>query len=408
MAEEAAAVVPAPTSRREANLALALVSAAVLLCTSIWFTGTAASARLESLWQLSEAGSAWLTISVQLGFIAGTLLYAMFNLPDVFPARWVFFLSALLGAGFNLAFAWLSEGLGTALLLRFLSGVTLAGIYPVGMKIVAAWFRSGLGWRLGVLIAALTLGKASAYLLQSLEGALSWRTLVAGSSLASSLGGLLVLGFLRDGPFLRERAVFDLRMMFKVFQLRDFRNTALGYFGHMWELYAFWALISHFLGGKLGAGDTQQVSLLTSLVIALGALGCLAGGLASRRIGQRRVAVVSLATSGTLCALSGWLFALPLELVLILVGAWGFFVIADSAQFSALAARFCPPRYTGTALTVQNGIGFGVTVLSIQLLSWAAPGLGWRWVFALLAPGPLLGLWFMLQLPPEADREASS
>lgn len=392
-------------ARRDSNFSLIVVSSAVLLCTSIWFTGTAASTRLEALWDLTEAQSAWLTISVQLGFIAGTFLYALLNLPDIFSARVVFFTSAVLGAGFNLGFAFLSQGLISALGLRFLSGVTLAGIYPVGMKIVAAWFRRGLGWRLGVLIAALTLGKASAYLLQSLERLLSWRVSVAGASAASLLGGVLVLTLLRDGPYLRDRAPFDVKMMFKVFQARDFRHTALGYFGHMWELYAFWALISHYVAARVGPGASGSVSLLTSLVIAVGAAGCLLGGLASRKLGQRRVAVISLAVSGSLCVASGWLFALPLGYLVVLVAVWGFFVIADSAQFSALAARFCPPQYTGTALTIQNGIGFGVTVFSIQLLSWAAPELGWRWVFVLLTPGPLLGIWFMLRLPPEADED---
>ncbi len=390
---------------REARFALLTVSAAVLLCTSIWFSGTAASSALKQLWQLSATESAWLTISVQLGFITGTFLYALLNLPDIFPARLVFFVSAVLGSLFNLGFAGLSEGLAPAVLLRFLSGVTLAGIYPVGMKIVAAWFRSGLGWRLAVLIAALTLGKASAYLFQSLQQLLSWRLLAALPSAAALLGGVLVWGLLRDGPYLKERAAFDAAVMFRVFRERNFRHTALGYFGHMWELYAFWALISHFLAERSEGLDRWPIPLLTSLVIGVGALGCLAGGLASRRYGQRRIAVWSLAVSGSLCALSGWLFRLPWELVLSALVLWGFFVIADSAQFSALATRFCPPRHTGTALTVQNGVGFGVTVLSIQLLSLAAPELGWRWAFTLLAPGPLLGVWFMLKLPATADRE---
>ncbi len=388
---------------REANRALLAVSGAVLLCTSVWFSGTAASSTLQELWSLSRSGSAWLTISVQLGFISGTFLYALLNLPDVFPARRVFFCSALAGAAFNLGFAWLSEGLAGASACRFLTGVTLAGIYPVGMKIVAGWFRSGLGWRLGVLIAALVLGKASAYLFQSLESVASWRTAASAGSAASLAGGLLVLGLLRDGPYLKERAPLDWPMMFKVFRLREFRYTAFGYFGHMWELYAFWSLISYYLAAR--GTSASRVSLLTAMVIGVGAAGCLAGGLASRRVGQRTVAAVSLAASGTLCLLSGWIFELPWPALMAVVVAWSFFVIADSAQFSALAARFCPPRYTGTALTVQNGIGFGITIFSIQLLSLASEWLTWQWSFVLLAPGPLIGLMFMLQLPPESDED---
>ncbi len=381
-----------------ANTALVLVSGAVLLATSVWFSGTAAAGTLSKTWNLDGWRSAGLTSAVQLGFIVGTFLYAWLNIADIFNARHVFFFSALLGAAFNAGFAFLSVGFHSALLFRFLTGVTLAGIYPVGMRIVASWFREGLGWRLGVLIGALTLGKASAYLVQTLHDQFDWRTLAGVGSAASLAGGVVVLVAMSDGPFLRRRAPFDRFMLFKVFSDRPFRYAAFGYFGHMWELYAFWSLINYYLATRFDGPLGHWVPLLTCVTIGVGAFGCVAGGWASRTIGERRVALYSLLVSATFCAFSGAFFALPPLLLLPLVWAWGFFVIADSAQFSALAARYCSPEYTGTALTVQNGVGFAVTVFSIQLLSLISAEIGWRWSFTFLTVGPMLGAWFMAKL----------
>lgn len=387
---------------KEANRALILVASAVLLASSTWFSGTAVTPLLSRVWSLSEAQSAWLTISVQFGFIVGTFLYALFNLADIFNARHVFFVSALLGAVSNASFAWFASNLGTALLFRFLTGVTLAGVYPVGMKIVASWFRSGLGWRLGVLVGALTLGTASPYLIRALGAQhVDWRMLVSLASLCALLGGTLMVVGLSDGPYLRQQARFDSRMLWKVFHHKPFRYTAFGYFGHMWELYAFWSLITFYLGARLQTDTSEGLELLPFLAfctIGIGALGCILGGWISRTAGERRVALVSLGISAILCILSGLLFFLPSLFLIPLVLVWGFFVVADSPQFSALAARYCPPDYTGTALTVQNGIGFAITIVSIQLLPWIAGGVGWQWTFSFLAIGPLVGAYFMSQL----------
>ncbi len=387
---------------KEANRALILVASAVLLASSTWFSGTAVTPLLSRVWSLSEAQSAWLTISVQFGFILGTFLYALFNLADIFNARHVFFASALLGAVSNASFAWFAPNLGTALLFRFLTGITLAGVYPVGMKIVASWFRSGLGWRLGVLVGALTLGTASPYLIRALGAQhFDWRMLVSLASLCALLGGALMVVGLSDGPYLRQQARFDSRMLWKVFHHKPFRYTAFGYFGHMWELYAFWSLITFYFGARLQTDASERLELLPFLAfctIGIGALGCILGGWVSRTAGERRVALVSLGISAILCILSGLLFFLPSLFLIPLVLVWGFFVVADSPQFSALAARYCPPDYTGTALTVQNGIGFAITIVSIQLLPWIAGVVGWQWAFSFLAVGPLVGAYFMSQL----------
>jgi MFS family permease len=380
------------------------VSLAVLLVGGTWFSGTSAIPALRREWQLSDAQAAWLTIGVQLGFICGTLLYAVLNIADVFNARRVFLVSSLLCAGFNAAFAAAAGGLSEAVVFRFLTGVTLAGVYPVGMKMVASWFRSGLGWRLGILVGALTLGTSSSYLVQALGSRVSWRSLTAVGSASALAGGLLVALALRDGPYLPARARFDPRVIARVFAHPPFRNTALGYFGHMWELYALWSLVGFYLAGSLadrGPGWTAAIPVVAFATVAAGAIGCAAGGWISRRVGERDVALVSLLVSGTLCVLSGPAHELPPPALVAFLLVWGVFVVSDSPQFSALAARHCPPEYTGTALTIQNGIGFAVTVVSIQLLPLLAAWVSWRWAFTFLAIGPALGAWSMSRLTPE-------
>jgi MFS family permease len=383
------------------NRALLGVSLGVLLAGSTWFSGTAALPTLRGAWGLTDAEGAWLTIAVQAGFITGTFLYAVLNVADVFNARRVFLISALLGAAFNAGFAWASGGLPSALAFRFLTGVTLAGVYPVGMKIVASWFRTGLGWRLGVLVGALVLGTASPYLVQAAGAGADWRLLASAGSVLAAAGGSLVVAMVPDGPYLTGRAPFDARAAARVFAIPAFRYTAFGYFGHMWELYALWSLVALFLRDRFtgaDAGWSASIPLIAFATVGMGALGCVGGGWVSRRVGERRVALVSLTTSGALCVLSGLAQALPPPALIGYLLVWGVFVVSDSPQFSALAARYCPPEYTATALTVQNGIGFAVTVVSIQLLPLVAAAVGWRWAFVALAAGPLVGAHFMRRL----------
>jgi MFS family permease len=382
-------------SHRGAGRALVFVSAAVLLASSTWFSGTAAAPQLRALWQLSDSESAWLTISVQLGFIAGTFLYAALNLSDRFNARKVFFASALAGALFNIAFAWIAPHLTAAIIFRFLTGLMLAGVYPVGMKIVASWFQTGLGWRLGVMVGALTLGTASPYLIVAL-GAPDYKMMATSASVSAAAGGLLILIAVGDGPYLKGRARFDPAMIVKVFRHPPFRYTALGYFGHMWELYAFWSLSSFYLAAKFK--ESASIPVISFLAIGVGVVGCVAGGWISRTAGERQVAMVSMIISATCCAVSGFAYQLSAPWLVAFIIIWGIFVISDSPQFSALAARHCPPDYTGTALTTQNGIGFAVTVFSIQLLPLIASRVEWRWAFTFLALGPAVGAYFMSRL----------
>ncbi len=353
-------------------------------------------------WGLDATGAALLTSSVQVGFIVGTFLFALLSLADRYNPRMVFFTSALTGSLLNLGFAFGPENLPVAAMLRFLIGLTLAGVYPVGMKIVASWFQSGLGWRLGVLVGVLTLGTAMPYLLQAIGIQFDWRWPVAAASFAALLGGLFVRYLLTDGPYLRRTPPFDAAMLFKVFRRRAFRDNAIGYIGHMWELYAFWSLVAFYLAGSGLADRFGGVALPAFLVVAAGGLGCVAGGWASRWIGERRVALAAMLASASACLLSGWALTLDAPLLLAFLLAWGFFVVADSAQFSALATRFCPPEYTGTALTAQNGAGFAISVITIQWLPLLADQVGWQWAFLALAPGPLIGAFFMWRLGRDA------
>jgi MFS family permease len=383
------------------NRALLLVSVAVFLASSTWFSGTAAAPVLKQIWGLDDVRSSWLTISVQLGFICGTFFYALLNLADIFKSRKVFFVSALLGALFNAGFALIPGNFGAALALRFLTGVTLAGVYPVGMKIVAQWFRTNLGWRLGVMVGALTLGTAVPHLIFAVGTRFDWRLLLLTASALAVLGGLLILFGIPDGPHLKETPGFDVRAAFRVFRFRTFRLQAFGYFGHMWELYAFWSLVSFYLAASFSKNSPQFmafVPLTSFLVIGIGIFGCILGGWISRYVGERKVALASLIASTIFCGLSGFLFRLPPGLLIPAVLLWGLVVISDSPQFSALAAVSCTPEYTGTALTIQNGLGFGITVVSIQLVAWLSQQVGWQWAFVFLGIGPLLGAVSMAKL----------
>jgi MFS family permease len=387
--------------RAGAGRAFLVISLAVLLATSTWFSGTAAARELAGLWSLSPTQGARLTSATQWGFIVGTLVYAASNLADRFDARRVFCLSAIAGALCNLGFAWLSDGLMAALGLRFATGLALAGVYPVGMKLIASWYREGLGWRLGVMVGCLTLGTAFPYGVAALGLGLDWRALASIASLAAVVGGLLVVFGCGEGPLLRTRSKLDLRVIGRVFRHRPFRATAFGYFGHMWELYAFWSLAGMWLDARFESTTAwaERVPLLAFAIVGVGALGCIGGGLLSRWIGERKVALLALFGSGVACLLSGFAYRLPPAALLAFLLIWGVLVVADSPQFSALAARHAPPEYTGTALTIQNGLGFLITTISIQLLPRVAELVTWQWSMTVLAIGPVIGVIFIASVP---------
>ena len=391
---------------------LAVLSLAELLALSLWFSASAVLPALQREWALGAGGSAGLTIAVQLGFIAGTLASALGNLPDVWSARHLMAGSALVGAAANAALALWVDSLAPALALRFVTGVAMAGAYPPAMKIMATWFRERRGLAIGILIGALTVGSATPWLIRGIT-TLPWRqTLLAASGLAL-LGAVVVMALVREGPHRFPSARFDPRMALAVFRERGPRLACLGYFGHMWELYAMWAWIGLFLfESARAAGATRygglSPSTATFVVIATGALGCCLGGVASDRWGRTAATIAAMAASGLCAATIGLTFGGPPEVTLALALVWGVTVIADSAQFSTAITELSPPTYVGTALTMQTCVGFALTNVSIWALLPIVGAVGWRWAFATLAIGPALGVVAMARLraAPEAVRLA--
>jgi MFS family permease len=389
--------------------ALVLLSLAELLAMSLWFSAAAVAPQLSQEWQLTEASAGWLTIAVQLGFVAGTLLSAFLNLPDVLSVRYLFAVSAVAGALTNAALGLYAHEAQTAIVLRFLTGMFLAGVYPPGMKIMATWFQRSRGMALGVLVGALTLGKASPYLLNGL-GSSNWRHNILGISLLALVGGLIVLLFVSDGPHALPAASFDWRQALAVFRNRGVRLASLGYFGHMWELYAMWVWIPVMIRASLAVSQQPPVvaEVASFLVIGCGALGCVFAGLLADRIGRTVVTSWAMAISGSCCLLIGFLFGGNPLLLLLVAAIWGASVVADSAQFSACVTELGDPRYIGTALTMQTCLGFLLTTISIELIPLLVKAIGWQYAFTILAPGPLLGVLAMLRLRrlPEAAKIA--
>jgi MFS family permease len=388
--------------------ALTVLSVAQLLSMSLWFSGAAVLPALRSEWSLSEATAGWLTIAVQLGFVAGTLLSAFLNLPDVFSPRFLVASCAVLGAGANAAFGYFAEGPRLGILLRFLTGVFLAGVYPPGMKILATWFRRSRGMALGVLVGALTLGKASSYLINGV-GSANWRINMLFISLLAVIGGLVTLLFVDNGPFALAVAPFDWRQVIEVFKNRGVRLASFGYFGHMWELYAMWIWAPVMIRASLGPGSHPALAEVASfLVIGCGAIGCVVAGLVADRVGRTIVTSVAMAISGSCCLGIGFLFGGNPVWILLVAAIWGATVVADSAQFSTCVTELGNQQYLGTALTIQTSIGFLLTTISIELVPLSLKTAGWRYAFVILAPGPLLGVVAMLRLRslPEAEKIA--
>lgn len=362
--------------------------------TSLWFAGNAVLGDLQQQWGLASDTLGYLTSAVQVGFITGTLVFAFFAIADAYSPRIVFFVCSMLGAVSNAAVQALGEGLWSLLALRFCTGFFLAGIYPVGMKIASGWYQRDLGNALGFLVGALVVGTAFPHLLKGLGQAFPWEAVMLAVSAIAAFGGVLMLTLVPDGPHLIRGSRFDPKAFAVIFRSPLFRASTFGYFGHMWELYAFWAFVPLVLAAHVNQAMPVglNVSLWAFAVIAAGALGCAGGGLVSLRAGSARVAFAQLAASGACCALSPLLFHAPTPLFLAFLLFWGIVVVGDSPQFSALNAAYAPPALVGSALTIANCIGFSITIVSIQLLNTAAKFIGADWLFLLLTPGPILGL----------------
>ena len=387
------------TERAARFRALGLLAIAELLAMGLWFGVLAVAPQIIAEWRLDVRSASWLTLAVQIGFVAGTLCSAVFNLPDIIRPRHLIALCALLGAAANAWLAWRVTTIESALALRFLTGVFLAGVYPPGLKLVATWFRTGRGFALGFVVGALTLGKASPYLVNAF-GSTSWRSNVGVASVLALAAAIIVAFFVREGPYALPNQPFDISQVTKVFSNRGVRLANFGYFGHMWELYAMWAWAPVMIRASLEAsGDSPRFAEIGSfVVIGAGAVGCVAAGLLADRLGRSEVASAAMAISGACCLVIGFLFGGAPWLLLIVAAIWGASVVADSAQFSACVTELGDPRYMGTALTLQTCIGFLITTVSIGLMPAVVDSLGWRFAFSVLAVGPVLGIIAMMRL----------
>jgi MFS family permease len=382
---------------------LSWVALSLFLAMTLWFSATAVAPAMVADLQLSNAVAPWLTMAVQAGFVAGTLLSALLNLADRINPRVIVALGCVAGSAANALLAMATSGT-EAILLRATTGAALALVYPPAMKIAAGWFQQRRGTALGIVIGALTIGSAFPHLLAGLSVApttVAWRPVVLASSGAALVAAALVLGIVRDGPFVTATAPFDRHAVAAVFTNRRSRLAIAGYLGHMWELYAMWSWIATYVTVRAARGAAVRGSLVAFTAIAAGAIGCVVAGIAADRVGKARIAAWSMVASGACAALAGAFFAAPPQWLILLVVVWGFTIVADSAQFSALVSIYNSRDHVGTALTIQLCAGFLLTMISIRLMPIVAASIGWRWTFLALVPGPVFGAAAMFQLAKE-------
>ena len=364
-------------------------------CTSLWFAGNGIMTDIVTSFNFNDNALAHLTSSVQFGFIFGTFVFGIFTISDRYSPSKVFLFSGIIGALFNLGIIWEGNTLASMLILRFFTGFFLAGIYPVGMKIAADYHDKGLGKSLGFLVGALVLGTAFPHLLKEVSGSLPWKSVLIITSSLAILGGLLMILLVPDGPYRKAGQRLNIKDVFKIFKNKNFRMAAFGYFGHMWELYAFWAFVPIILETYKLTNTNASFStpLFSFLIIAIGGLACILGAYIAQNKGVKKTALAALVLSCICCLMSPFVFSTPLESVFLLfLFFWGMVVIADSPLFSTLVAKNASAEIKGTALTIVNCIGFFITIISIQILNLLRASTDSNSIYALLAIGPIIGI----------------
>ena len=382
-----------------------LLAVAELLAMGLWFAASAVAPALQAEWGISSGGAAWLTMAVQLGFVTGALLSALFNVPDIWPPRAVIATGALLGAACTAAVPLLGLGFAPTLGLRFATGMALALVYPVGMKIMATWTREDRGLGIGLLVGAITVGTASPHFLRALGGIGDWRAVMLMAAALAVAGGAIALVFCDVGPYRTAPPKFRLGYMGHALTVRPLRLANFGYFGHMWELYAMWTWLPAFLAVTYGAAGWPDAAapMVAFAAIGIGGLGSLLAGHLADRWGRTRTTMLSMAISGGCALTAGAAAAVGPIVVTSLVLVWGFAIVADSAQFSTSVSELAEPEYMGTMLTTQTAIGFLLTLVTIRLVPVAVDAVGWGWAFAGLALGPAAGSWAMWRLKRSPD-----